>query len=100
MPGVPVIDCLFCLESVSLERIPAAREITREMDRAAIDRVLLTPCSRWRCERHWGPDGISLADVNAALTEMPARFTGVASYSPFAVAESLALIELAVENGY
>jgi predicted TIM-barrel fold metal-dependent hydrolase len=100
MPGFPIIDCLYSMESFSLERNPGARELTREMDCAAMDRVLLTPCRRWRCEKHWGPDGISLADVNAMVTAMPQRFTGMASYSPFAIAESLALIELAVENGY
>jgi predicted TIM-barrel fold metal-dependent hydrolase len=100
MTGVPIIDCLFSLESVSLERIPTPRELTREMDRAAIDRVLLAPCNRWRCERHWGPDGISLADVNSFVTAMPHRFGGIASYNPFAIPESFALIDLAMENDY
>ncbi len=100
MPGVPIIDCLFSLESVSRERVPDPRELTREMDRAAIDRVLLAPCRQWRCERHWGPDGISLVDVNSFVTAMPQRFGGLASYDPFAIPESLALIELAVENNY
>jgi predicted TIM-barrel fold metal-dependent hydrolase len=70
------------------------------MDRAAIDRVLLNPCKRWRCEQHWGPDGISLADVNAFVTAWPHRFGGLAAYDPYAIPESLALIELALENDY
>jgi predicted TIM-barrel fold metal-dependent hydrolase len=100
MPGVPIIDCLFSLESVSRDHLPEPRELSREMDRAAIDRVLLNPCKRWRCERHWGPDGISLAEVNAFVTAMPNRFGGLASYDPFAIPESLALVDLAVEHGY
>ena len=100
MPGVPIIDCLFSLESVSRERTPNPKELAREMDRAAIDRVLLTPCRRWRCERHWGPDGISLAEVNALVTAMPQRFAGLAAYDPYAVPESMALIELAMENDF
>jgi uncharacterized protein len=100
MPGVPIIDCLFSVESMSRERIPEPNEIAREMDRAAIDRVLLTPCRRWRCERHWGPDGISLCDVNALVTALPQRFTGLAGYDPYAIPESMALIELAIENDY
>jgi predicted TIM-barrel fold metal-dependent hydrolase len=70
------------------------------MDRAAIDRVLLNPCRRWRCEQHWGPDGVSLADVNEFVTAMPHRFGGLATYDPHAIPESLALIELALENEY
>jgi predicted TIM-barrel fold metal-dependent hydrolase len=100
MPGVPIIDCLFSLESVTRERRPEPRELAKEMDRAAIDRVLLNPCKRWRCEQHWGPDGISLVDVNAFVTAMPHRFGGLAAYDPYAIPESLALIELALENEY
>jgi predicted TIM-barrel fold metal-dependent hydrolase len=100
MPGVPIIDCLFSLESVSRDHLPEPRELTREMDRAAIDRVLLAPCKNWRCERHWGPDGISLAEVNAFVTAMPHRFSGLASYNPFAIPESMALVDLAIEHGY
>src|SRR5512140_2425945 len=97
MPGVPIIDCLFPLELISTE---SPRELAREMDRAAIDRILLTPCSRWRCEEHWGPDGISLADVHTFVTSMPQRFGGLASYNPYAIPESMALIDLAIENDY
>jgi predicted TIM-barrel fold metal-dependent hydrolase len=100
MPGVPIIDCLFSLESVTRERSLEPRELAREMDRAAIDRVLLNPCKHWRCEQHWGPDGISLADVNSFVTAMPHRFGGLAAYDPYAIPESLALIELALENEY
>lgn len=100
MPGVPIVDCLFSLESVSQERTPDAKELAREMDHAAIDRVLLTPCRRWRCERHWGEDGISLAEVNALVTLMPQRFAGMAAYDPYAVPESIALIDLAMENDF
>ena len=100
MPGVPIIDCLFSLESFSHDRLPQPRELTREMDRAAIDRVLLTPCKTWRCERHWGGDGISLAEVNSFVTAMPNRFSGLASYNPFAIPESMALVDLAIEHGY
>lgn len=100
MPGVPIIDCLFSLESVPGDRLPEPRELSREMDRAAIDRVLLTPCKNWRCERHWGPDGISLAEVNSFVTAMPHRFSGLASYDPFAIPESMALVDLAIEHGY
>ena len=100
MPGVPIIDCLFPLESISPEPLPRVPDLAREMDRAAIDRVLLTPCRHWRCERHWGPDGISLADVNSFVTAMPGRFGGLAAYDPFTIPESMALIELAIENDY
>jgi predicted TIM-barrel fold metal-dependent hydrolase len=100
MPGVPIIDCLFSLESVTRDRRLEPRELAREMDRAAIDRVLLNPCNRWRCEQHWGPDGISLADVNAYVTAWSHRFGGLATYDPFAIPESLALIELALEKQY
>ena len=100
MPGVPIVDCLFPLESISTDRLPEPRELAREMDRAAIDRVLLNPCQRWRCERHWGPDGISLADVNSFVTAMPQRFGGLAAYDPYTIPESMALIELAIENEY
>src|SRR5438270_8837094 len=98
MPGVPIVDCLFSLEAISRERSPQPRELIQEMDRAAIDRVLLTPCRRWRCERHWGTDGINLSEVNSLVTSMPQRFAGLAAYDPYAIAESLALIDLAIEN--
>ena len=100
MPGVPIIDCLFPLELIQTDRPDRQKELAREMDRAAIDRVLLTPCSRWHCERHWGPDGISLAEVQTFVTAMPQRFGGLASYNPFAIPESMALIELAMESDY
>jgi predicted TIM-barrel fold metal-dependent hydrolase len=100
MAGVPIIDCLFSLESIEHDHRLEPRELAREMDRAAIDRVLLNPCKRWRCEQHWGTDGISLADVNTFVTAMPHRFGGLAAYDPFAIPESLALIELAFENDY
>jgi uncharacterized protein len=100
MPGVPIIDCLFSLESVTRDLRLEPRALAREMDRAAIDRVLLNPCKHWRCEQHWGPDGISLADVNAFVTSWPNRFGGLAAYDPYAIPESLALIELALENEY
>jgi len=100
MPGVPIIDVLFSLDSLSQEHLPQPLELAKEMDRAAIDRVLLTPCRRWRCERHWGADGVSHAEVNSFVTALPQRFTGLAAYNPYAVPESLALLELAIENDY
>lgn len=100
MAGVPIIDCLFTLESLPQGRALDAAALTREMDRAAIDRLLLTPCRTWRCERHWGPSGISLLDINTLLAAHPERFGGLVGYTPYAIPESLALVELALEHGY
>ncbi len=100
MPGVPIIDCLFSLESLPPDRVPKPDELAQLMDRAAIDHVLLTPCRSWRCERHWGPSGISLSEINTFLGAQPQRFSGVVGYSPYAIPESLALVDLALEHGY
>ncbi len=100
MQRVPIVDCLYSLDCLPADSTPTPAALAHSMDRAAIDRLLLSPCRRWRCERHWSPNGISLTDVNTFIEAQPQRFSGLVSYSPYAIPESLALIDLAFEHGY
>ena len=64
------------------------------MDAAGIARVLVSQCKRWSCERQWMCVDNRLDDVVRYIAASP-RFTGLAGYNPFDIAESLREIEFA-----
>ena len=66
------------------------------MDAAGIERVFVTQCKQWSCERQWLCLDTRLEDVARYTVTSPERFVGLAGYNPFAVSESLREVEFAV----
>jgi hypothetical protein len=67
------------------------------MDAAGIARALVSQCKKWSCDRQWMCVDTRLEDV-LRYTESSPRFTGLAGYNPFDIAESLREIEFAVST--
>jgi predicted TIM-barrel fold metal-dependent hydrolase len=72
-------------------------EVLAEMDGSNIERVFVSQCKKWSCERQWMCVDTRLEDVQRYLAVSP-RFVGLAGYNPFDIAESLREIELAVAS--
>lgn len=106
--SLTVVDCLFPIESRSPQTISTQElceisepQLIRDMDRTGISCALISPCRRWRCERHWLCAQVAIDDLVHRLHSAPGRFAGLAFYSPFAIADSLEALEKAIgEHGF
>lgn len=105
MVATPCIDSLFSIESSSsvLRPIDSScgeplTSLVASMNRLNISSVMLAPCTRWQCERHWICGEIQLDEVLHYVTEQPMRFAGLVSYNPNAIVESLKQVSEAIRE--
>lgn len=99
-----VIDCLFSPEagrSSACADVSGCAEssasMLARMDAAGIDRVLLSACKRWKCERHWICGEIQVDEVLQYVNAAPDRFAALASYNPYEITASLQQVEHAIK---
>ena len=98
MPTPRVIDTLFSMESPStifhLSKCgDTVADCVAAMDEACIHKVVLAPCKRQECERHWMCDDIQMDEVQHCVMSRPDRFAGLAAYNPHAIGESMQELE-------
>jgi len=102
MSSVPVIDCLFSPETQNKLTLPKCATpdpgLLRAMDRAGVLHLLLAPCRRWQCERHWICGEIQIDEIVQYTASAPTHFSGLAGYNPYAIQESLDRIDQAVSD--
>lgn len=103
MPSLRVIDTLFSMESPStvihLSKCgDTVANCVAAMDEVGISKVMLSPCKRSECERHWVCGDIQTNEVQQCVAERPERFAGLAAYNPHAINESMQEIDKAVRQ--
>src|SRR4051794_4711666 len=101
MPTLGIIDTLFSMESPSTV-IHLAKcgdtvaDCVAAMDAAGIRKVVLAPCKRWDCERHYVCEDIQIDEVRRCVAARPDRFAGLAAYNPHEISESMQQVEQAL----
>lgn len=101
MPTLRIIDTLFSMESPSTvihlsKCADTVAECVAAMDEAGISKVVLAPCRRWDCERHYVCGDIQIEEVQQCVASRPDRFAGLATYNPYAISESMQQVDQAV----
>ncbi|HWR35240.1 MAG TPA: amidohydrolase family protein [Clostridia bacterium] len=114
MANFPIIDCLYSPEaragdkarlsieaseqraapSVECSETPAS--LLERMDGFGMTQVLLSPCRKWTCERHWMCGEIQTDEIVNYIAAAPHRFAGLAGYNPYAISESLLQLSASV----
>ena len=85
----------------SLPRFDSIDAMVAEMDKAGVERVLVTQTKMWSYRRKWMYMDTRLEEVLQYTRAHPGRFTGLAGYNPFDIKGSLKEIETAVvEHGF
>ncbi|HXZ80387.1 MAG TPA: amidohydrolase family protein [Terriglobales bacterium] len=67
------------------------------LNRAGLEKVLISQCKRWSCERRWMCEDAALDDVLRYTLPYPQKFVGIAGYSPHNISQSLQEAETAVK---
>lgn len=104
MSTIPAIDCLYSTETSSATLVSASpcgqpiEERVTVMNECGIEQVLLAPCKRWKCERHWICGEIQLDEVVYCVAGRPTRFAGLVAYNPYAIVESLQQVTEAIRD--
>jgi len=75
----------------------APADVLADMDAAGIERIFVSQCKKWSCERQWACADTRLEDVLRYVSASP-RFVGLAGYNPYDIAESLREIEFAISR--
>ncbi len=73
----------------SLPRFDSIDAMVGEMDRAGVERVLVTQTKMWSYRRKWMYMDTRLDEVLQYTRAHPGRFTGLAGYNPFDIKGSL-----------
>ena len=85
----------------SLPRFDSIDAMVAEMDRAGVERVLVTQTKMWSYRRKWMYMDTRLEEVLQYTRAHPGRFAGLAGYNPFDIKASLKEIDTAVrEHGF
>ncbi len=101
---VPAVDLLYSPRRPAIpERSPrrcpqSPEEVLRAMDAAGVDKVFVSQCKQWSCERQWLCLDTRLEDVARYTQAAPQRFVGLAGFNPFSVSDSLREIDVAAEH--
>jgi uncharacterized protein len=103
MATLQVIDTLFSMESPSTvihlaKCSDPVAECVAAMDEAGISKVVLAPCKRWNCERHWMCGDIQIDEVEQYVATHSDRFAGLAAYNPRAISESIEAVDNAIRR--
>jgi predicted TIM-barrel fold metal-dependent hydrolase len=106
MGSIKAIDVLYSPGSVSRSAdapgVVACAEkpedLLRRMDTAGVGQVLLAPCNRWQCDRHWLCGEVQSDDISLFIQGNNQRFAGLAGYNPFAITESLREVNRALHE--
>lgn len=63
--------------------------VVRLMNESGVEKVFITPCKLWSCDRSVHCDGSELDDILRFTVPHPRKFVGIGGYNPFAIPESL-----------
>jgi predicted TIM-barrel fold metal-dependent hydrolase len=82
----------------SLPRWPSIDAKLAAMDKANVEKVMVTQTKMWSYRNNWMYMDTQVDEVKQYLDYAPDRFCGLAGYNPFRISESLAEIEMAVKE--
>jgi uncharacterized protein len=95
----PAIDCLYSIDSAAPAISGCGRSLeatVTAMNQNGVEQVVLGPCTRFKCDRHWFCSEIQIDEVLHFVATRPTRFAGLVSYNPFAIIESLQQVTEAI----
>jgi uncharacterized protein len=95
----PVIDCLYSIDSAAPAISGCGRSLegtVTAMNQDSVEQVVLAPCTRFKCDRHWFCTEIQIDEVLHFVATRPTRFAGLVSYNPCAIIESLRQVTEAI----
>lgn len=104
MVTATIIDALFCIpKSIKVMQIsdcvPFSQDLSPQMKASGIAGVVLGPCNCAQCQHQWNCADRRTQEIVAAVKQNPKRLSGLASYDPLRVGDSLRWIDEAIGEG-
>jgi predicted TIM-barrel fold metal-dependent hydrolase len=65
---------------------------------AGVDKVFITQCKRWNCDRHWLCEDAHLEEVLRYTLPYPQQFIGIGAYNPMDIAPSIHDAEVGIHQ--
>jgi predicted TIM-barrel fold metal-dependent hydrolase len=104
MAAAAIIDALFCIPKSTRvlqisDCIPFDKDLGPEMKSSGITGTVLAPCNCAQCQHQWNCADRRTQEIVAAVKQNPKRLSGLASYDPLRVGDSLRWIDEAIGEG-